>query len=75
MKKCWCTSPEDRPSFSTILKQLEEFHKNCAVLLTDYIVPVQNTSPNQDGKYRKVIRNGTHHAGLGHFVKQIVKLC
>uniref|UniRef100_A0A8W8J0U6 Tyrosine-protein kinase receptor n=1 Tax=Magallana gigas TaxID=29159 RepID=A0A8W8J0U6_MAGGI len=48
MKKCWCTSPEDRPSFSTILKQLEEFHKNCAVLLTDYIVPVRNTSPNQD---------------------------
>lgn len=48
MKKCWCTSPEDRPSFSTILKQLEEFHKSCAVLLTDYIVPVRNMSPNQD---------------------------
>nr|XP_022292756.1 proto-oncogene tyrosine-protein kinase ROS-like isoform X1 [Crassostrea virginica] len=53
MRKCWCTSPEDRPSFSTILKQLEEFHKNCAVLLTDYIVPVRNRSPNPEvGRWR-----------------------
>ncbi|XP_061176227.1 proto-oncogene tyrosine-protein kinase ROS-like isoform X2 [Saccostrea echinata] len=48
MKKSWSTVPDERPSFSTILKQLEEFHENCAVLLTDYIVPVRSRSPNPD---------------------------
>ncbi|XP_048766735.2 proto-oncogene tyrosine-protein kinase ROS-like isoform X2 [Ostrea edulis] len=52
MRKCWSCTPEDRPSFSTILKQLEEFHENCAVLLTDYIIPVRSRSPNPDGTPR-----------------------
>ena len=49
MSSCWSYGPEDRPTFSYILQQLELFHEKCVTLLADYIMPVR-TRPI-DGKF------------------------
>ncbi|XP_069131795.1 proto-oncogene tyrosine-protein kinase ROS-like isoform X3 [Argopecten irradians] len=47
MRSCWVEA-EDRPSFSAILQQLEEFHEKCVSLFADYIVPIRSRTINPD---------------------------
>ncbi|XP_060072094.1 proto-oncogene tyrosine-protein kinase ROS-like [Ylistrum balloti] len=47
MRSCWVEA-EDRPSFSVILQQLEEFHDKCVSLFADYIVPIRSRTINPD---------------------------
>ena len=49
MNNCWSFEPEDRPQFSFLLQELEQFHEKCETLLADYIMPVR-TRPI-DGEY------------------------
>ena len=64
MSSCWSYGPEDRPTFSYILQQLELFHEKCVTLLADYIMPVR-TRPI-DGKFvsNKILRNNFMYPNL-----------
>ncbi|CAG2239895.1 Tyrosine-protein kinase Btk29A,Tyrosine kinase receptor Cad96Ca,Discoidin domain-containing receptor 2,Tyrosine-protein kinase receptor TYRO3,Putative neurotrophin receptor LTRK 1,ALK tyrosine kinase receptor,Tyrosine-protein kinase ABL2,Tyrosine-protein kinase abl-1,Tyrosine-protein kinase receptor UFO,Macrophage colony-stimulating factor 1 receptor,Leukocyte tyrosine kinase receptor,Tyrosine-protein kinase receptor Tie-1,Receptor-type tyrosine-protein kinase FLT3,ALK tyrosine kinase receptor homolog scd- len=53
MKSCWSYSPEDRPDFTYILQQLEQFLEKCVTLLADYIMP------SDSQLYRKIIHRAT----------------
>ncbi|XP_021360876.1 proto-oncogene tyrosine-protein kinase ROS-like isoform X2 [Mizuhopecten yessoensis] len=47
MRTCWVEA-EDRPSFSAVLQQLEDFHEKCVSLFADYIVPIRSRTFNPD---------------------------
>ncbi|KAL4233201.1 hypothetical protein ACF0H5_007885 [Mactra antiquata] len=43
MCKCWSFEPEDRPSFSFLLQQLEKFHETCTSI-SEYLIPIRSSN-------------------------------
>ena len=51
MCKCWSFASEDRPSFSYLLQQLEQFQETCASI-SEYLVPIRSSNqPIAAGKF------------------------
>ncbi|KAJ8314936.1 hypothetical protein KUTeg_007086 [Tegillarca granosa] len=51
LTKCWNFASEDRPNFTYILQQLDQFYQKCLTLLSDYIMPVRSRpQPQADGQ-------------------------
>ena len=54
MCKCWSFASEDRPSFSYLLQQLEQFQETCASI-SEYLVPIRSSNqPIAAGKQLQV---------------------